>query len=154
MSAISILVSSTFSTTRPRRCRWFAARNRKQRDEGKPETFTFMGFTHFCGQRISDKAFVVWRITAKKRMGAKQSERDQQVSAGHLRQQADGARQTGRRDLAHPPVGTKQVHPHSIARPRAMRPVERAAIRRFPDVSLELGLSVGPDWTQIFPRVF
>ena len=46
----------------------FAARNRKQRGEGKPETFTFLGFTHFCGQRISDKAFIVWRITAKKRM--------------------------------------------------------------------------------------
>src|ERR1039457_7052801 len=27
--------------------------------------------THFCGQRISDKAFIVWRITAKKRMVAK-----------------------------------------------------------------------------------
>ncbi len=49
----------------------FAARNRKQRGEGKPETFTFLGFTHFCGQRISDKAFIVWRITAKKRMAAK-----------------------------------------------------------------------------------
>ena len=49
----------------------FAARNRKQRGEGKPQTFTFLGFTHFCGQRISDGAFIVWRITAKKRMVAK-----------------------------------------------------------------------------------
>jgi RNA-directed DNA polymerase len=49
----------------------FAARNRKQRGEGKLETFTFLGFTHFCGQRSSDKAFIVWRITAKKRMVAK-----------------------------------------------------------------------------------
>jgi group II intron reverse transcriptase/maturase len=48
-----------------------AARNRKQRGEGKPETFTFLGFTHFCGQRISDGAFIVWRITAKKQMVAK-----------------------------------------------------------------------------------
>jgi len=31
--------------------RRFAARDRKQRGEGKPETFTFLGFTHFCGQR-------------------------------------------------------------------------------------------------------
>jgi retron-type reverse transcriptase len=30
-----------------------------------------LGFTHFCGQRISDKAFIVWRITPKKRMVAK-----------------------------------------------------------------------------------
>src|SRR5260370_14659441 len=28
----------------------FAARDRKYRGEGKPETFTFLGFTHFCGQ--------------------------------------------------------------------------------------------------------
>jgi hypothetical protein len=47
------------------------ARDRRQRGEGKPETFTFLGFTHFCGQRISDGAFIVWRITAKKRMVAK-----------------------------------------------------------------------------------
>jgi RNA-directed DNA polymerase len=49
----------------------FAARNRKQRGKGKPETFTFLGFTHFCGQRKSNGAFIVWRITAKKRMVAK-----------------------------------------------------------------------------------
>jgi group II intron reverse transcriptase/maturase len=49
----------------------FAARDRKQRGEGKPETFTFLGFTHYCGQRSSDGQFIVWRITAKKRMVAK-----------------------------------------------------------------------------------
>src|SRR5499425_1089007 len=49
----------------------FAARDRKQRGEGKPETFTFLGFTHYCGQRKSNGAFIVWRITAKKRMVAK-----------------------------------------------------------------------------------
>ena len=48
----------------------FAARDRKQRGEGKPETFTFLGFTHFCGQ-LTKGAFIVWRITAKKRMVAK-----------------------------------------------------------------------------------
>jgi RNA-directed DNA polymerase len=49
----------------------FAARNRKQRGEGKPETFTFLGFTHYCGQRNSNGAFIVWRITAKRRMAAR-----------------------------------------------------------------------------------
>jgi group II intron reverse transcriptase/maturase len=49
----------------------FAARDRKRRGQGKPETFTFLGFTHFCGQRNRDGAFIVWRITAKKRMVAK-----------------------------------------------------------------------------------
>jgi RNA-directed DNA polymerase len=49
----------------------FAARNRKQRGEGKPETFTFLGFTHYCGKRRSNGTFIVWRETAKKRMVAK-----------------------------------------------------------------------------------
>jgi RNA-directed DNA polymerase len=49
----------------------FAVRDRKQRGEGKPETFTFLGFTHYCGQRHKSATFTVWRITAKKRMVAK-----------------------------------------------------------------------------------
>ena len=48
----------------------FAAGNRKQRGEGKPETFTFLGFTHYCGKRRKDGGFIVWRKTAKKRMVA------------------------------------------------------------------------------------
>ena len=40
------------------------------RVEGKPETFTFLGFTCFCGQ-LTNGIFIVWRITAKKRMVAK-----------------------------------------------------------------------------------
>src|SRR5436305_3922890 len=48
----------------------FAARNRRQRGQGKPETFTFLGFTHFCGQ-LTTGTFTVWRITAQKRMVAK-----------------------------------------------------------------------------------
>jgi RNA-directed DNA polymerase len=43
----------------------------KQRGEANPETFTFLGFTHYCGERRSDKAFIVWRKTATKRMVAK-----------------------------------------------------------------------------------
>ena len=49
----------------------FAAGNRKKRGEGKPETFTFLGFTHYCGKRRKDGGYIVWRKTAKKRMGAK-----------------------------------------------------------------------------------
>src|SRR5215472_13412292 len=49
----------------------FAAQDRERRGEGKPETFTFLGFTHFCGKRRSSGAFTVWRKTAKKRMVAK-----------------------------------------------------------------------------------
>src|SRR6266403_773216 len=49
----------------------FAARDRQERGEGKPETFTFLGFTHYCGQRHKSGTFTVGRITAKKRMVAK-----------------------------------------------------------------------------------
>jgi group II intron reverse transcriptase/maturase len=49
----------------------YAARERKRRGEGKPETFNFLGFTHFCGQRHKTETFTIWRITAKKRMVAK-----------------------------------------------------------------------------------
>ena len=48
----------------------FARVNRKQRGEGKPETFAFLGFTHYCG--ASPKGhFVVGRRTVAKRMRAK-----------------------------------------------------------------------------------
>src|SRR6266850_2890018 len=49
----------------------FAEQNRKRRGEGKPETFTFLGFTHYCGKRRKDGSFIVWRKTASKRMVAK-----------------------------------------------------------------------------------
>ena len=49
----------------------YAARERKRRGEGKPETFSFLGFTLYCGQRHKTETFTVWRITAKKRMAAK-----------------------------------------------------------------------------------
>jgi RNA-directed DNA polymerase len=49
----------------------FAAPSREKRGEGKPETFTFLGFTHYCGKRRKDGAFIVWRETAKKRLVAK-----------------------------------------------------------------------------------
>lgn len=48
----------------------FAQANRQQRGEGKPETFTFLGFTHYCAEN-SKGYFVVERKTAAKRMSAK-----------------------------------------------------------------------------------
>jgi len=49
----------------------FAALNRRERGQGKPETFTFLGFTHYCGTRRSDGSFIVRRQTAKARRVAK-----------------------------------------------------------------------------------
>jgi RNA-directed DNA polymerase len=49
----------------------FAAHKRKQWGKGKPETFTFLGFTHYCGRRHKTDTFTIWRITSKQRMVAK-----------------------------------------------------------------------------------
>jgi RNA-directed DNA polymerase len=48
----------------------FAAQNRKERGEGKPETFNFLGFTHICGTNRRGR-FTVQRQTNRKRMQAK-----------------------------------------------------------------------------------
>lgn len=48
----------------------YAADRRKQRGEGKPETFDFLGFTHICGTNTAGR-FIVGRKTIGKRMAAK-----------------------------------------------------------------------------------
>jgi group II intron reverse transcriptase/maturase len=48
----------------------FAAKDRKGRGEGKPETFDFLGFTHICSQDRQGR-FAIRRQTIAKRMRAK-----------------------------------------------------------------------------------
>ena len=48
----------------------FAAVNRKRRGHGKPETFTFLGFTFICGKTRAGK-FQIKRNTRRDRMQAK-----------------------------------------------------------------------------------
>ena len=45
-----------------------AAKQREERGEGKPETFDFLGFTHFCTRSRKWGSFVIGRKTIKKRM--------------------------------------------------------------------------------------
>ena len=52
----------------------YAVANRKQRGEGKPETFNFLGFTHICGQTKKTGKFIVLRKTIRKRLLAKLKE--------------------------------------------------------------------------------
>jgi RNA-directed DNA polymerase len=49
----------------------FAARDRQARGLGKPETFSFLGFTHICGKARKTGRFKLKRITDSKRMQAK-----------------------------------------------------------------------------------
>jgi len=61
-----------------------AARARAARGVGKPETFDFLGFTHFCGQTKNGR-FWVKRKTISKRMRAKLAEvKDQLRRRMHL----------------------------------------------------------------------
>jgi RNA-directed DNA polymerase len=48
----------------------FAEQNRRERDQGKPETFNFLGFTHICG-RTRKGHFTVLRQTMRQRQQAK-----------------------------------------------------------------------------------
>jgi RNA-directed DNA polymerase len=48
----------------------YAAKNHKQRGQGKPKTFDFLGFTHICSSTSSGK-FTVRRKTKRKKMLAK-----------------------------------------------------------------------------------
>jgi RNA-directed DNA polymerase len=68
----------------------FAESNRKQRGEGKPETFDFLGFTHISGKDRNGK-FVVKRKTISKRMRAKLLELKQQLR----KRMHDSVEQTG-----------------------------------------------------------
>ena len=52
----------------------FAAQHRRQRGEGKPETFNFLGFTHICVKKRSNGMFTVLRQTIRKRLQAKLNE--------------------------------------------------------------------------------
>ena len=45
-----------------------AIKQREMRGEGKPETFDFLGFTHFCTRSRKWGSFVIGRKTIKKRM--------------------------------------------------------------------------------------
>jgi group II intron reverse transcriptase/maturase len=51
-----------------------AAVARKQRGEGKPEVFDFLGFTHICGTTRKTGRFIVKRKTIRKRLSTKLNE--------------------------------------------------------------------------------
>ena len=56
----------------------FAESNRNRRGEGKPETFTFLGFTHYCSHGRNGK-FRVKRKTSRKKFNKKLKELDREI---------------------------------------------------------------------------
>ena len=49
----------------------YATASRQRKGESKPETFDFLGFTHFCAKTRKSRRFIVGRKTISKRMRAK-----------------------------------------------------------------------------------
>lgn len=70
---ISIAKSDANQKTRLIEFGRFAAERRQKRGLGKPETFSFLGFTHICAKTRNGR-FNVRRQTMKKRFRAKLSE--------------------------------------------------------------------------------
>jgi len=54
-----------------------ATADREKRGDGKPGTFDFLGFTHYCG--FKKGRFIVWRKTSGKRMRAKLQQLKQEL---------------------------------------------------------------------------
>jgi len=52
----------------------FAIDNRKRRNQGRPETFDFLGFTHICAKKRSNGMFTVVRKTVRRRLSRKLQE--------------------------------------------------------------------------------
>jgi len=52
----------------------YAAADRKRRGERRPETFSFLGFTHICGTNQATGYFIIQRKTMGKRMATKLKE--------------------------------------------------------------------------------
>ncbi len=68
----------------------FAAANREQRGDGKPESFDFLGFTHICAQNRNGRFFVK-RKSRRDRLRAKV----QEIKAELMRRQHDTTDQVG-----------------------------------------------------------
>jgi len=56
----------------------FAAEDRQRRGEGKPETFAFLGFTHYCGKTTKGR-FKVGRKTLRKKKIVKLADLKEQL---------------------------------------------------------------------------
>ncbi|MCZ6672415.1 MAG: group II intron reverse transcriptase/maturase [Verrucomicrobia bacterium] len=70
----------------------FAIEDRRKRRAGKPETFTFLGFTHSCGSRKKDGKFMLRRKTNKEKLRKKVKEIVQQAMKKRFERVKDQAR--------------------------------------------------------------
>jgi RNA-directed DNA polymerase len=57
----------------------YAEADRRRKGKGKPETFDFLGFTHYCAKTRKNRRFIVGRKTQAKRMRSKLRELEEQL---------------------------------------------------------------------------
>ncbi|MCA1677836.1 MAG: RNA-directed DNA polymerase [Actinobacteria bacterium] len=108
----------------------FAFQQRAERGLGRPETFDFLGFTHYCAKR-RDGHFAVRRRTIKKRQAAKLKQVKTSLMARRHRPIEEQGRWLGsvvRGHLAYYSV-TGNIHQVSAFRDEVIR-LWRAALRR------------------------
>jgi len=108
----------------------YAAQQRAERGLGKPETFDFLGFTHYCAKR-RDGHFAVRRRTIKKRQAAKLKQVKASLMARRHRPIEEQGRWLGsvvRGHLAYYSV-PGNIHQVSAFREEVIR-LWRAALRR------------------------
>ena len=67
----------------------FAEENRKKRGEGKPETFDFLGFTHYCSRSHKTGKFRMKRKTAQKKYRMKLKEMNTWIKQNRHRRLKD-----------------------------------------------------------------
>ncbi len=65
----------------------FAISNREERRKGKPDSFDFLGFTHYCSTRRCDGKFKLGRKTIAKKVKAKLADIKQSLRKQSLRKQ-------------------------------------------------------------------
>ena len=108
-------------------------------------TFTFLGFTHFCGRTTHAGVFTVWRITAKKRMVAKLKA----IKAELQRRKHDRTRETGAW-LRKVVLGYYQSHavPGNSAQ---LRVFWRRACRLWRNVLVRRSQRARVRWGRLFP---
>ena len=125
----------------------YAQMNRKRKGKGKPETFDFLGFTHFCTRTRTNGRFIVGRRTQAKRMRAKLKQLKEEL----------------RRRMHCPVPETGQwlrrvvqgyYNYHSIPRNRAAMRVFTAALQRYWWKSLQRrSHKSNCDWERFYHRI-
>ncbi len=125
----------------------YAEVNRKRKSEGKPETFDFLGFTHFCAKTRKNGRFIVGRKTQAKRMRAK------------LRQLKDELRRRMHRPVPETGQWLRRVvqgyyNYHSVPRNRAaMRAFTRALLRYWWKSLRRRSHKSNCDWERFYRRL-